>query len=90
MQHAPDEVLDPGSPSRRLCETAPFPFHDRPSRQARRPSTSWPLTTSSSRTSPSFLQDAQDVISFAKLPRRFGFAIEYTGSATNRRRSQID
>lgn len=32
-----------------------------------------------------FLQDAVDVVSFAKLPRRFGFTIEYTNSATNLR-----
>ena len=29
-----------------------------------------------------FLQDATDVESFAKLPEQFGFAIEYTDSAT--------
>jgi type III restriction enzyme len=37
-----------------------------------------------------FLQDAADVDSFAKLPRRFGFTIEYTDSATNLRYYEPD
>ena len=37
-----------------------------------------------------FLQDASDVASFAKLPRRFGFTIEYTDSATNLRYYEPD
>ena len=37
-----------------------------------------------------FLQDAPDVKSFAKLPRRFGFTIEYTDSATNLRYYEPD
>jgi type III restriction enzyme len=37
-----------------------------------------------------FLQEATDVRSFAKLPRRFGFTIEYTDSATNLRYYEPD
>jgi restriction endonuclease len=37
-----------------------------------------------------FLQDATDARAFAKLPQRFGFAIEYTDSATNLRYYEPD
>jgi len=37
-----------------------------------------------------YLQDATDVVSFAKLPKRFGFTIEYTDSATNLRYYEPD
>jgi hypothetical protein len=37
-----------------------------------------------------FLQDANDVVSFAKLPSRFAFAIEYTDSANNLRYYEPD
>jgi type III restriction enzyme len=37
-----------------------------------------------------FLQDATDVRAFAKLPQRYGFAIEYTDAATNLRYYEPD
>lgn len=37
-----------------------------------------------------FLQDAEDVIAFAKLPSQFGFAIEYTDNALNLRYYEPD
>ena len=37
-----------------------------------------------------FVQDADDVARFAKLPSQFGFAIEYTDSATNLRYYEPD
>jgi type III restriction enzyme len=37
-----------------------------------------------------FLDNASDVISFAKLPRAFGFAIEYTDTAMNLRNYEPD
>jgi type III restriction enzyme len=37
-----------------------------------------------------FLENAADVTAFAKLPGRFGFAIEYTDSATNLRYYEPD
>jgi hypothetical protein len=37
-----------------------------------------------------YLQDATDIVSFAKLPRRFGFTIEYTDSATSLRYYEPD
>ena len=37
-----------------------------------------------------FLEDASDVRAFAKLPSRFGFAIEYTDNASNLRYYEPD
>ena len=37
-----------------------------------------------------FLEDAGDVVAFAKLPEQFGFAIEYTDSAGNLRYYEPD
>jgi type III restriction enzyme len=37
-----------------------------------------------------FLDNAKDVVAFSKLPRAFGFAIEYTDTATNLRNYEPD
>lgn len=63
-------------PGRPLSETEPFPF-SRPTFQATK--TVFNLVAADNefeRQFAQFLQDAYDVRSFAKLPRRFGFAIE--------------
>jgi len=78
---------DPGRP---LSETEPFPF-SRPTFEATK--TVFNLVAADNefeRQFAQFLQDAYDVKSFAKLPRRFGFAIEYTDSATNLRYYEPD
>lgn len=78
---------DPGRP---LSETEPFPF-SRPTFEAAK--TVFNLVAADNefeRDFAHFLQDAADVTSFAKLPRRFGFAIEYTDSATNLRYYEPD
>jgi type III restriction enzyme len=78
---------DPGRP---LSETEPFPF-SRPTFEASK--TIFNLVAADSdfeREFAKFLQDAKDVTSFAKLPRRFGFTIEYTDSATNLRYYEPD
>ncbi len=77
-------------PGRPLSETEPFPF-SRPAFEASK--TVFNLVAADNefeRDFAHFLQDAIDVTSFAKLPRRFGFAIEYTDSATNLRYYEPD
>ena len=75
---------------RPLSETEPFPF-SRPTFEASK--TVFNLVAADNdfeREFAHFLQDARDVESFAKLPRRFGFTIEYTDSATNLRYYEPD
>ncbi|MCL5067155.1 MAG: hypothetical protein M1368_02225, partial [Thaumarchaeota archaeon] len=75
---------------RPLSETEPFPF-SRPTFEASK--TVFNLVAPDNnfeREFAQFLQDATDVRSFAKLPRRFGFTIEYTDSATNLRYYEPD
>jgi len=77
-------------PGRPLSETEPFPF-SRPTFEASK--TVFNLVAADNdfeREFAQFLQDAIDVRSFAKLPRRFGFTIEYTDSATNLRYYEPD
>ncbi|MCL4553167.1 MAG: DEAD/DEAH box helicase family protein [Candidatus Marsarchaeota archaeon] len=78
------------NPGRQLSETEPFPF-SRPTFEASK--TVFNLVAPDNdfeREFAQFLQDATDVRSFAKLPRRFGFTIEYTDSATNLRYYEPD
>jgi type III restriction enzyme len=75
---------------RPLSETEPFPF-SRPTFEASK--TVFNLVAADNdfeREFAHFLQDATDVASFAKLPKRFGFTIEYTDSATNLRYYEPD
>ena len=77
-------------PGRALSETEPYPF-SRPTLEASK--TVFNLVAGDNefeRQFGQFLQDATDVKSFAKLPRRFGFMIEYTDSATNLRYYEPD
>jgi type III restriction enzyme len=75
---------------RKLSETPAFPFA-RPSFPASK--TVFNLVAADNdfeRDFAHFLQDAADVVSFAKLPGRFGFTIEYTDNATNLRYYEPD
>jgi type III restriction enzyme len=75
---------------RKLSDTEPFPF-SRPTFPASK--TVFNLVAADNefeREFAKFLQDAHDVVSFAKLPSRFGFAIEYTDSANNLRYYEPD
>ncbi len=77
-------------PGRPLSDTEPFPF-SRPTFEASK--TVFNLVAPDNdfeREFAQFLQDASDVASFAKLPKRFGFTIEYTDSATNLRYYEPD
>ncbi|MCL4535124.1 MAG: DEAD/DEAH box helicase family protein [Bacteroidetes bacterium] len=78
------------SAGRRLSETPPFPY-SRTTLAARK--TVFNLVTCDNdfeRRFAQFLEDASDVAAFAKLPAQFGFAIEYTDSATNLRYYEPD
>lgn len=75
---------------RPLSSTEPFPF-SRPTFAASK--TVFNLVAADNefeRNFAKFLQAAEDVTSFAKLPQRFGFTIEYTDSATNLRYYEPD
>ncbi len=75
---------------RKLSETPAFPF-SRPTFEASK--TVFNLVAADNdfeRAFAKFLQDANDVVSFAKLPIKFGFAIEYTDNATNLRYYEPD
>jgi type III restriction enzyme len=77
-------------PGRALSETEPFPF-SRPTFEASK--TVFNLVAGDNEFEQrfgQFLEDATDVRSFAKLPRKFGFTIEYTDSATNLRYYEPD
>jgi type III restriction enzyme len=86
------EELEPslGGSSRRLSETPPFPF-SRPTFSASK--TVFNLVAADNefeRSFARFLNEASDVAAFAKLPLRFGFAIEYTDSAASLRYYEPD
>jgi type III restriction enzyme len=86
------ETLSPTleEPGRLLSTTEPFPF-SRPTFEARK--TVFNLVAADNefeRDFARFLNEAKDVRTFAKLPQRFGFAIEYTDSATNLRYYEPD
>jgi type III restriction enzyme len=75
---------------RRLSETEPFPW-SRPTFEADKTVFNLVATDNEfEREFAHFLQGATDVRAFAKLPQRFGFAIEYTDSATNLRYYEPD
>lgn len=81
------ELLNPG---RKLSETPPFPY-SRPTLAAKK--TVFNLAACDNefeREFARFLENAADISSFAKLPSQFGFAIEYTDSATNLRYYEPD
>jgi type III restriction enzyme len=86
------EELTPSleSAGRKLSETEPFPY-SRPTFAASK--TIFNLVAADNefeRAFAQFLENASDVRAFAKLPGRFGFAIEYTDSAANLRYYEPD
>ena len=74
------QLLHAGRP---LSETPPFPWSRATLAADKSSSTSCRATTNLKRNSRSFLQKADDVQRFAKLPEQFGFAIEYTDNVGN-------
>ncbi len=72
-------------PARMLSSTPPFPW-SRPVWEGRRTVFNLvPCENEFEREFAKFLDSAPDVVRFAKLPRPFGFAIEYTDGAMNLR-----
>jgi len=76
--------------ARRLSETPPFPWSRERSRAAK---TVFNLAACANKFELAFarfLEQAEDVAAFAKLPSQFGFAIEYTDSAASLRYYEPD
>jgi type III restriction enzyme len=76
------ELLEP---ERRLSATPPFPWSRAVWEGQRTVFNLVPCENDFERTFAKFLDGAPDVARFAKLPRPFGFAIEYTDAAMNLR-----
>jgi len=75
---------------RNLSETPPFPY-SRPTLVASKTIfTRVPCDNEFEKRFAQFLEDAPDVLAFAKLPERFGFVIEYTDTAGNLRYYEPD
>jgi type III restriction enzyme len=86
------EELEPKliNQGRKLSETQPFPF-SRPTCKARKCVFNLvPCDNEFERAFAKFLEQANDVIAFAKLPDQFGFAIEYTDAVSNLRYYEPD
>jgi type III restriction enzyme len=86
------EELTPSleSEGRKLSDTLPFPF-SRPTFEASK--TIFTLVAADNefeREFARFLEAAQDVTAFAKLPSQFGFVIQYTDNANNLRYYEPD
>lgn len=75
-------LLDEG---RRLSTTQPFPWSRTTLPATKTVYNLVPCDNDFERRFARFLEDAKDVVAFAKLPDQFGFAIEYTDSASNLR-----
>jgi type III restriction enzyme len=78
------------SEGRKLSETQPFPF-SRPTCEARKTIFNLvPCDNDFEKRFAKFLENAPDVIAFAKLPEQFGFVIEYTDAVSNLRYYEPD
>jgi type III restriction enzyme len=78
------------NPGRKLSDTPPFPY-SRPTYDAKKTVFNLvPCDNNFERSFAEFLENANDVASFAKLPSQFGFAIEYTDSVGNLRYYEPD
>ena len=77
-------------PLRKLSETEPFPFSRKTNVASKCIFNRVPCDNDFELQFSEFLQSASDVKKFSKLPRRFGFSIEYTDSAANLRYYEPD
>jgi type III restriction enzyme len=78
------------SEGRKLSETPPFPY-SRPTVPAKKTLFNLvPVGNEFEKAFAKFLEDAPNVVRFAKLPEQFGFAIEYTDSNNNLRYYEPD
>lgn len=75
---------------RKLSDTPPFPY-SRPTCEANKTVFNLvPCDNEFEKKFAKFLEDAPDVVAFAKLPEQFGFAIEYTDAVSNLRYYEPD
>lgn len=77
-------------PLRKLSETEPFPFSRKTNVASKCIFNRVPCDNDFELQFSEFLQSAKDVKKFSKLPRRFGFSIEYTDSSANLRYYEPD
>ena len=87
VQELTPQLLNAG---RNLSTTPPFPY-SRPTTEA--PKTVFNLVPCANKFEQAFaqfLEDAGDIVAFAKLPEQFGFAIEYTDTNNNLRYYEPD
>ncbi len=75
---------------RKLSETPPFPYSRAPLSACKTVFNKVPCDNEFERRFAQFLESAQDVLAFAKLPEQFGFSIEYTDSVGNLRYYEPD
>jgi type III restriction enzyme len=75
---------------RKLSETEPFPYSGLTYKATKTVFNLVPCDNEFERQFAKFLEKANDVVAFSKLPEQFGFAIEYTDSATNLRYYEPD
>lgn len=78
------------SAGRKLSETPPFPYSRTTFSAAKTVFNLVACDNEFEKAFAQFLQEAGDVVAFAKLPPLFGFAIEYTDSASNLRYYEPD
>ncbi len=87
VQELVPQLLNRG---RKLSETPPFPY-SRPTIKASKTVFNLvPCGNKFEQAFAEFLQDAPDILAFAKLPEQFGFAIEYTDATNNLRYYEPD
>jgi type III restriction enzyme len=77
-------------PTRKLSETEPFPFSRKTNVASKCIFNRVPCDNDFELQFSEFLQSANDVVKYSKLPRRFGFSIEYTDSVANLRYYEPD
>jgi type III restriction enzyme len=77
-------------PLRKLSETEPFPFSRKTNDASKCVFNRVPCDNDFELRFSEFLQSATDVKKFSKLPRRFGFSIEYADSSANLRYYEPD
>jgi type III restriction enzyme len=87
VQELAPQLIDEG---KHLSETPPFPFSKQTFDARKTVYTRVASDNDLEREFARFLQEAPDVAAFAKLPSQFGFAIEYTDTATNLRYYEPD
>jgi type III restriction enzyme len=87
VQELTPQLLNAG---RKLSDTPPFPY-SRPTLKASKTVFNLvPCANKFELAFAQFLEEAPDIVAFAKLPEQFGFAIEYTDSNNNLRYYEPD